>query len=125
MNATVTKHRYGSVDSVAVSGRLTAAEAPLVRTAVLDVLAKGEGRLVLDLTRLDFCDSSGLSVLLSALKAARTRGGNVSLAGVTPPVRALIELTQLHRIFEIFDEPEAAAVRMGWTATPPAGSAAS
>lgn len=117
MTATVTKQRFGQVDSVAVAGRLTAAEAPLVRSSVLEVLAEGDARLVLDLTRLDFCDSSGLSVLISALKAARTRGGNVCLAGVTPPVRALIELTQLHRIFEIFDDAQTAATRMAWTPT--------
>lgn len=117
MTATVTKTRFGQVDCVAVAGRLTAAEAALVRSTILDVLAEGDARLVLDLAHLEFCDSSGLSVLISALKAARTRGGNVCLAGVTPAVRALIELTQLHRIFEIFDDAETAATRMAWATT--------
>ena len=113
MKATVTHRKIGQVDTVAIAGRLTAAEAPAVRQEILQVLERGDARLVLDLPEMTFCDSSGLSVLISALKAARGSGGNVSLAGLTPSVRALIELTRLQQVFEIFDDAEVAAARMG------------
>jgi anti-sigma B factor antagonist len=113
MKATVKHRKIGPVDSVAIAGRLTAAEAPAIRQEILDVLARGDSRLVLDLSELAFCDSSGLSVLISALKAARGNGGNVVLAGLTPTIRALIELTRLQQVFEIFDDAEVAAARMG------------
>ncbi len=113
MKATVTNCKIGSVDSVAIAGRLTAAEAPTVRQHILDVLEQGDAKLILDLSELAFCDSSGLSVLISALKAARARGGSVALAGLTPTIRALIELTRLQQVFDIFDNAEVAAARMG------------
>lgn len=113
MKAIVTSCKIGHVDSVALAGRLTAADAQAVRQEILDVLAQGDSKLVLDLSELTFCDSSGLSVLISALKAARGKGGNVVLAGLTPSIRALIELTRLQQVFEIFDDAEVAAARMG------------
>ncbi len=45
-----------------------------------------------------FVDSSGLSVLVTSLKAARAKGGDLVLASLTPPVRSIVELTRLHRI---------------------------
>lgn len=113
MKASVTNRRLGAVECVAIAGRLTAAEVASVRETILERIEQGDARLVLDLAGLTFCDSSGLSVLISALKAARGRGGNVVLAGLTPPIRALIELTRLHQVFEIFDDAEVAAARMG------------
>lgn len=112
MSATVTKQTLGQVDCVAIGGRLTAAEAATVRAEVLEVIEQGNAQLVLDLAALEFCDSSGLSVLISALRAARSRDGNVALAALTPAVRALIELTRLHQVFEIFDDAPLAAERM-------------
>lgn len=51
-------------------------------------------------------------MLISALKATRGKGGNVVLAGLTRSIRALIELTRLQQVFEIFDDAEVAAARM-------------
>jgi anti-sigma B factor antagonist len=113
MKATVTNRKIGQIDSVAIVGRLTAAEAPAVRQQILETLEQGGGKIVLDLSELTFCDSSGLSVFISALKAARASGGNVALAGLTPTIRALIELTRLQQVFEIYDNAEVAAARMG------------
>lgn len=113
MNATLTHRKIGRADSIAIAGRLTAAEASTVRQELLAVLANGDAKLVLDLSELTFCDSSGLSVLISALKAARGHGGDVALAGLTPPIRALIELTRLQQVFEIYDSADVAASRMG------------
>lgn len=123
MSASVTTSRYGEVDCIAIAGRLTAAEAHKVRGDVIDTVERGAARVVLDLGRLEYCDSSGLSVLISALRAARTRDGNVALAGLTPSVRALIELTRLHQVFEIFDDAQLAAERMTWSSPPAAGAA--
>ena len=60
-------------------------------------------RLVLDLNRVRFVDSSGCGAILSCLKHATSAGGDVKLCRVSRPVRTTFELIRLHRICEIFD----------------------
>jgi anti-sigma B factor antagonist len=57
--------------------------------------------LVIDLSAVEFCDSSGLSALLFAERQMRENGGSVKLAGLTNNVASLIKISQLDRIFPI------------------------
>ena len=59
--------------------------------------------LVVDLTDVEFCDSSGLSALLIAERQMRGHGGKVILVGVHKKVMALLKISQLDRVFQIFD----------------------
>jgi anti-sigma B factor antagonist len=61
-----------------------------------------ERKVALDLSRLQFVDSSGLGVMLSCLRTLNGRGGDLRLFGMTRPVRALFELVRMHRVFEIY-----------------------
>lgn len=100
-----------NIDIIRFEGKMVMANAAHYRQEVLEIVNAGEARLVLDLEKVDFMDSSGLSVLVSALKAARARPdkeGEVALLKLTDTVRALIELTRLQQIFPIFtDEAQA------------------
>ncbi len=58
-------------------------------------------RLVIDLSEVDFCDSSGLSALLIAERRMRDNGGVVKLAGLRKKVLNLNNISQLYRVFEI------------------------
>ncbi|AFZ02167.1 STAS domain-containing protein [Calothrix sp. PCC 6303] len=57
---------------------------------------------IIDLTQVDFMDSSGLVSLVTGLKSARQSGCRLVLCGVQPPVRLVLELTHLDSVFEIF-----------------------
>ena len=59
--------------------------------------------LVVDLTKVEFCDSSGLSALLIAERKMRENGGVVKLAGVHKKVLSLIKISHLDRAFQIYD----------------------
>jgi anti-sigma B factor antagonist len=61
-------------------------------------------RMVLDLSRVDFIDSSGLGALVSCLRQAHSVGGEIKLSGLRKPVRALFELVRMHRVFEVFND---------------------
>jgi len=63
-------------------------------------------RVVLDLARVRFVDSSGCGAILSCLKALTGQGGDLKLCGVQPRVRTTFELIRLHRICEIFSTRE-------------------
>lgn len=57
---------------------------------------------VIDLTQVEFMDSSGLVFLVKGLKAARQSGCRLVICNVQDPVRLILELTQLDSVFEIF-----------------------
>ena len=65
-----------------------------------------QSRLVLDLSRLRFVDSSGLGAFISCLRKLNAAGGDLKLCGMSKPVRAVFELVRMHRVFDIFDTPE-------------------
>ena len=72
-----------------------------VRDAIRAALPLTCTRLVLDFAGQPTVDSRGLGFLISLHKTLRSRYGTVSLQQPTPPVRQVLELTHLDRIFEI------------------------
>ena len=99
------------VEIVALSGRLDAANAPEVREQIRGLIHSGAGKVLIDLSGVKFLDSSGISVLVGAMKEASSKGGRVALLRVPPTVRSLLELTRLHRVFDTFED-ESHACRM-------------
>lgn len=59
--------------------------------------------LVVDLSDVEFCDSSGLSALLIADRQMRQHDGEVRLVGVHKKVLSLLKISQLDKVFQIFD----------------------
>ena len=86
-----------------VSGirELTAATASDVKSQVRLHFTDGLTGIDLDCSALDFLDSSGLGTLISLQKIARERGGSFRLLSPRPGVLQVLELTRLHRVFEI------------------------
>jgi anti-anti-sigma factor len=78
-----------------LAGELDAASAPALRERLAEIATRGKGPLVIDLTRLDFIDSTGLSVLLNAKRRLTRRGRGFAL--VCPPghIRRILKVTQL------------------------------
>ncbi len=70
-------------------------------------------KLVLDLSRLSFVDSSGLGAMLSCLRQLTARGGDLKLSGMSKQVRALFELVRMHRILDIYGTREEAVSAFG------------
>jgi anti-sigma B factor antagonist len=58
---------------------------------------------IIDLSAINFVDSSGLGALLSCLRAMNNKNGQLKIIGLTKPVRALFELVRMHRIFSIYN----------------------
>lgn len=87
---------------------LDAANAEEFKRDVAPVL-EANARVVLDLSRLRFVDSSGLGAFISCLRKLNARGGDLKLSGMSKPVRAVFELVRMHRIFEVYPTKEEAA----------------
>ncbi|MGB5442000.1 MAG: STAS domain-containing protein [Gammaproteobacteria bacterium] len=103
---------HNSVELVSLPPRLVMANAAETRGEIKSLVEAGRTRLVLDLQSVEFVDSSGLSVLVSTLKAVHAANGEVVLLSPSDGVRMLIELTRLHQVFEIFEDRRAAIQRL-------------
>ena len=80
------------------------------RHALLQLVEQGHRSLVVDMSEVNFIDSSGLGALVSALKALKTRdrAGDIRLANVQQPVVALLEIIRLQRVFTSYPSVEQA-----------------
>jgi anti-sigma B factor antagonist len=84
---------------------LDASNAGDFRRDIAPVL-EAHSRLVLDLSRVRFVDSSGLGAFISCLRKLNAAGGDLKLCGMSKPVRAVFELVRMHRVFDILTTPE-------------------
>ena len=92
----------------APAGELDHHTAGLLREPVEAALAEGCARLVVDCSRLEFCDSTGLNVLLGARLKAEAAGGAVHLAALKPVVARVFEITGAEAVFTVHDTLAAA-----------------
>lgn len=80
---------------------LTAGVAPDLKSQLRLAFSDGLMNIDFDCSNLGFVDSSGLGALISMQKLANERGGKLRLLAPKPAVLQLLELTRLHRVFEI------------------------
>ena len=90
-------------ETLAITGlkELAAANSQSFRDQVRSALTEEQKNIEIDLSETMFVDSCGLGALISLHKAVCARQGLVRLLHPTPPVRQILELTRMHRIFEI------------------------
>jgi anti-sigma B factor antagonist len=100
--------RRGSWTVLTLTGELELATVPQVRQQVVSLVGDRRAHLMVDLSGVDFIDSVGLGLLVSILKRVRSHGGDLLVAGVSPRARALLELTRLDEIIEVYPSVEAA-----------------
>lgn len=98
----------GASAVVTPAGELDHHTADLLREPLEGCLDKGFARLVVDCTQLEFCDSTGLNVLLGVRLRAEAAGGGVHLAGMLPAVARVFEITGAEAVFTVHDTVEAA-----------------
>ena len=72
-------------------------------------LLEAKGKLVFDMAKVKFVDSSGLGALLSCLRQVNAEGGDLKRSSRTAAWWLFLQLVRMHRIFEIFNTREEAA----------------
>ena len=86
---------------VSLSGDLDVATAPRLRDELLGLSNRGIRAVMVDLAQLEFIDSSGLGVLVSALRRFREHGGDLALQSPKPAALKIFEMTGLTTVFAI------------------------
>ena len=107
------RHRAGLVEVISLPARLDVAAAGAIRDELRKIIEAGSIWLLLDVSSVEFIDSSGLSVFISVLRQVRLRNGDVALIGAPPPVRVLLELTRVHRVLAVYDDEPSARKLFG------------
>jgi anti-sigma B factor antagonist len=112
----VSQERYpvlwiGQVAVVTLPGEIDVTIADSVRDELLAILDRGASLLIADLGKTEFCDSAGVSALVSTYRQARASGNPMRLVVGTPSVRRVLAITGVDRLVDIF--PSVAASLAG------------
>ena len=91
------------VTLIEVGGQLIVGNRQLLKQQVLDQLERGDRKFILDFSKTDYVDSSGLGVLVTLSKKIREQGGQLSLVSLSEDLRTLFELTKLDTLFIFSD----------------------
>jgi len=80
--------------------KIDASVAVTFKAQLLELVAEGQTKILLNLKEVEFIDSSGLGAMVSVVKQLGT-GGGIKLFSVKEGVRSILELTQLEKVFGI------------------------
>ena len=89
------------------AGEIDLYTAPRLHSELAAVIANAapESRVIVDMSGVEFCDSTGMNVLLSCLRQVRERGGELELAAPRPAVMKILQVTGLDSVFTIDAAP--------------------
>jgi len=87
---------------------LTSFASGVLRQTVGDLILQGNKRIVLNVGKLIYLDSSGVGALVNCYMSVIKQGGEMKVVGLTPKVEEVLKITQLYRIFQEFQNEEEA-----------------
>ena len=96
-----------------VSGEVDVATVPRLREQLHSLVAQGSNKIIVNLDAVDFLDSTGLGVLVGALKRVRSNDGDLYLVCTQPRIRKVFEVTGLTKVFQLFDTVDDAVAGAG------------
>jgi anti-sigma B factor antagonist len=105
----ITTSTAGVATVIALEGSLMGGpDAAVLNTKLRELIDGGVRDVVLDLSRLQFMNSSGLSLLIGGASTLKNAGGALKLCGASDKITGLIKITRLEGVFESFPTIEAA-----------------
>jgi anti-sigma B factor antagonist len=98
----------GTERTVHLEGTCDLASAPQLREKLTELRPPAVKDLIVDVSGLEFIDSTGLGLLLGAMRRLRESGGSLSIAGATGGVLRVLEITDLDKVIPLFPDIESA-----------------
>ena len=93
---------------VEVQGEIDVYTSPRVKEMINELIEQGRFHLIIDLEGVRYIDSTGLGVLIGALKKVREHEGRILLVCTNPQIKKIFNITGLVKIFEIYKDEEEA-----------------
>ena len=105
----ISARRIDKITIFDVTGDIDLANSPEVRKALLKELkVLKTPRVVMNLSKVRYIDSSGVASLVEGLKASRDSGSRFILYGLSTSAREVLQLSRLLKIFEVYEDEESA-----------------
>jgi anti-sigma B factor antagonist len=108
MELSMTTRTVGDHTVLDVGGEVDVYTAPRLRERLVELVEQGAKHVVVDLSRVEFLDSTGLGVLVGALKRLRAVNGTLGLVCAHERLLKIFRITALDRVFALYDTVDAA-----------------
>jgi anti-sigma B factor antagonist len=105
----ISNFRHGDAVVLQPSGDIDLSRSPLMRKRISEAAAAKPSRVVIDLSKVPYMDSSGVATLVEALQHARRGGWKLVLCDLHPKVRSIFQIAKLESVFTIVADRDAAA----------------
>ena len=109
----VNRERKGEIGIVTASGEVEMSTLRPLREAIREVVAEGAVHLILDMRGVDYMDSTGMGVIMTAKKLTSEHHGKVYLITPIGSAGHVLELVKAHQLVELADTPEDAIKALG------------
>lgn len=113
MDLSLSTRAEGGRTVVEVSGEIDVYTAPRLREELADLVDSGQYDIIIDMTKVDFLDSTGLGVLVGGLKRVNMHDGSLSLVCTQERILKIFKITGLTKVFPIHDSVGAALAAQG------------
>lgn len=116
MNLTVNTRAANDTTCVLdIEGEVDVYTAPQLKQDIVQIAESGVKHLIINLSKVEYLDSTGLGVLIGGLKRLRENDGNLALVGPGMRILRIFEITGLDKIFDIYETEAQAAAKEGAT----------
>lgn len=99
MELSLTSRAEGEFEIIEVGGEIDVYTAPKLREAIVAAVDAGHTNLIIDVQKVEFLDSTGLGVLVGALKRVRADGGSLDIVCTQERILKIFEITGLDKVF--------------------------
>jgi anti-sigma B factor antagonist len=92
----------GAATVISLRGEIDVYTAPRLRQTLIDLISEGASDIVVDMSGVDFLDSTGLGVLVGGLKRVKAKEGSLKLVVTQEKILKIFDITGLTKVFPIF-----------------------
>ena len=101
MELSLTSRTEGDFEIIEVGGEIDVYTAPKLREAIVSAVDAGHTHLIIDVQKVEFLDSTGLGVLVGALKRVRADSGSLDIVCTQERILKIFRITGLTKVFPI------------------------
>ncbi len=102
---TISTREVSHVTIVDIDGRIILGdELGQLRDTIRQLVAEGKKKIILNLAKVDYIDSSGVGELVGGYTTVRNAGGELKLLGLTQKVHDVLHVTKLYTVFDVKDD---------------------